>query len=601
MPSEEPRPSLCAEPGCAAPAGYRTRTKPAWCDEHITAILRQGGLEPLEPFSGPKSWRLTRCLKCGCEAHYRFGYTLDKNAISELTCRACYWRGWAVEARRLQGIYADVTPTSPGEARKFAEEHGYDYLGPLTDPSLRDDPHHTRCRYCGKLSAERLGDIGFGCTCQTNAKRKADAPSAITGKPKRLLLKESDSVAATWWDHDANDPAAWATVTVAARREVAWRCPECHLAFTARVLDMTRSATCPACEVRHQAAWSALLERYAETAVADVPELAGAWADDDDPRTVPVSGTWQLRRFECPRGHHPRLSPLTYLLSGCPSCRGQATLAGRLAVAEMGPLAMTMSPEIAAQWHPTRNGSRAPETVSPGSRQVFWWQDSRCGHEWQETPANREKGQRLRCPECRTILDSLAQHFPDLAKEWSPRNPLTAWQVRPSGTTRFIPEWICADDPEHTWQASLTSRSNGSGCPQCRVHGKSRVELDQYEYAMTAFANASSGRAVRHPAFTRRPAWLVDILGALPDGQEVVIEYDGGYWHANKRDVDIAKSLDLLAAGYLVARLREHPLPPLGIAHPRYAEFVVYSAAPDPVEAIERVRMWAVQAPALMA
>ena len=64
----------CSWDGCTAMAAYGTRTKPAWCDEHITAILRQGGLLPLEPFVSPQAYRLTRCLTCGCEAHYRFEY-----------------------------------------------------------------------------------------------------------------------------------------------------------------------------------------------------------------------------------------------------------------------------------------------------------------------------------------------------------------------------------------------------------------------------------------------------------------------------------------------------------------------------------------------
>jgi hypothetical protein len=76
-------------------------------------------------------------------------------------------------------------------------------------------------------------------------------------------------------------------------------------------------------------------------------------------------------------------------------------------------------------------------------------------------------------------------------------------------------------------------------------------------------------------------------------GQKLAIEYDGSYWHADKTDLDIEKSRDLLAAGYLVIRLREHPLAPLPIDDPNYMEFVVYSAAPMPHETIERVREWA--------
>ena len=65
----------------------------------------------------------------------------------------------------MQGEWAHVEPVPYEKAKGIAEENGFDYLGPLTAPSLPDAPHHTRCRRCGKISAERLGDIGFGCAC----------------------------------------------------------------------------------------------------------------------------------------------------------------------------------------------------------------------------------------------------------------------------------------------------------------------------------------------------------------------------------------------------------------------------------------------------
>ncbi len=234
-------------------------------------------------------------------------------------------------------------------------------------------------------------------------------------------------------------------------------------------------------------------------------------------------------------------------------------------------------------------------TVSPESRKVAWWRDPNCGHEWQDTPGQRNKGQRLRCPVCRTILDSLAYHFPELALEWSAANPISAWHVRPTGQTPFIPSWVCAANPEHQWQASLASRTNGNVCPECRGHGKSRIELDHHAAAERAFGKAASGQSLRHDAFTRRASWLVDITVALANGQKLAIEYDGSYWHADKGNVDFEKSRDLLAAGYLVARLREHPLPALPVHDPHYVEFVVYSTAPQPDTTIDRVKQWALK------
>ncbi|MCK0113513.1 zinc-ribbon domain-containing protein [Ornithinimicrobium sp. F0845] len=498
----------------------------------------------------------------------------------------------------MQG-HADLTPPSVADAKAYAEQHGFEYLGPLTNPSLLDDPHRTRCNYCGRIAAQRLGDIGWGCQCQTNP-RRAMQTSNLSGPGKpgtragKYLLKDSSLPVLEWWDNAANEASVWDTVTVRARREVFWRCPECNLKFSARVLDMVGYASCPDCSVKRKAERDAEYARLTVTAVADVPELAEAWADDADPQQVTVAGGGMtLRRFRCPKGHHPRITPLSFLRSGCPSCRGNQTRRERLEAVAADPTSHAMNREIAAQWHPTRNGNLKLETISPGSRRTVWWRSWECGHEWQATPAEREKGQRLRCPECRTILDSLAYHLPEVADEWSAQNPLTAWQVRPSGSTAFTPVWVCANNPNHTWSATLASRATGSGCPECREVGKSKVELAHHQAAIHAFGAASSGQAIIDEAFTHGARWLVDITAVTAAGLKVAIEYDGAYWHADKVTVDTAKSLDLLAAGWLVVRLREHPLRPLGIDHPRYAELTVHTTAPDPDGVIGRVHVWA--------
>ena len=161
-----PTDQICSIEGCGAVAAFKTRTKPTWCADHITEIQSMGGLRPLESFTHSDDWQLTECLTCSVEAHYRFNYTLEKNGWNEPTCRACYWRSWAADGRRLQRDWADLTPVAFAEAESLVEAHGFAYLGPLTAPSYRDDPHHTQCRRCGKISAARLSDIAFGCTCQ---------------------------------------------------------------------------------------------------------------------------------------------------------------------------------------------------------------------------------------------------------------------------------------------------------------------------------------------------------------------------------------------------------------------------------------------------
>ena len=78
--------------------------------------------------------------------------------------------------------------------------------------------------------------------------------------------------------------------------------------------------------------------------------------------------------------------------SGCPYCANRKVLPGFNDLA-------TMEPKIAAQWHPTLNGSLTPEQVTAGSHRKVWWQ---CpdGHIWKAVIYSRAGPQKTGCPVC---------------------------------------------------------------------------------------------------------------------------------------------------------------------------------------------------------
>lgn len=76
--------------------------------------------------------------------------------------------------------------------------------------------------------------------------------------------------------------------------------------------------------------------------------------------------------------------------SRCPCCAGNKVLK------EFNDLA-TVNPVLAAEWHPTKNGSLTPDMVTKGSKKKVWWKCKQ-GHEWQAVIANRNKGSG--CPYC---------------------------------------------------------------------------------------------------------------------------------------------------------------------------------------------------------
>ena len=59
----------------------------------------------------------------------------------------------------------------------------------------------------------------------------------------------------------------------------------------------------------------------------------------------------------------------------------------------------TLKPELAKEWHPTKNGKLTPYDVAPGSHKKVWWKCPRGDdHEWKATVIHRSYG--TGCPIC---------------------------------------------------------------------------------------------------------------------------------------------------------------------------------------------------------
>lgn len=57
----------------------------------------------------------------------------------------------------------------------------------------------------------------------------------------------------------------------------------------------------------------------------------------------------------------------------------------------------TYDPELAEQWHPTKNGDLTPYDVPPTSNKKVWWL-CEVGHEWEASIISRCRGNG--CPWC---------------------------------------------------------------------------------------------------------------------------------------------------------------------------------------------------------
>jgi uncharacterized protein YndB with AHSA1/START domain len=131
--------------------------------------------------------------------------------------------------------------------------------------------------------------------------------------------------------------------------------------------------------------------------------------------------------------------------------------------------------QLAAQWHPTKNGSLTPEQVVAGSAKKAWWKcPNGPDHEWQASIESRVRGGG--CPFCAgqgvSFTNSLANISPEITKQWHPtkNGSLTPEQVAAGSAKKAW--WKCPNGPDHEWQASIESRVRGKGCPFCVVTGE---------------------------------------------------------------------------------------------------------------------------------
>ena len=205
--------------------------------------------------------------------------------------------------------------------------------------------------------------------------------------------------------------------------------------------------------------------------VAGFPELVVQWDHDRNGDLSPSdlsAGSGRPVWWSCPSGpdHRWRAKPNNRTgarASGCPFCANR-----RLSVTNS--LAAKF-PEIAAEWHPGKNGSVTPEAVVATSTRRAWWRCCRDGrHEWRAGVRDRTRALSA-CPFCSNDRvcesNSLLAVQPQIAAEWHPslHGSLTPDLVT-AGSARRV--WWACSSCSHAWLASVANRARrASGCPAC--------------------------------------------------------------------------------------------------------------------------------------
>jgi len=153
-------------------------------------------------------------------------------------------------------------------------------------------------------------------------------------------------------------------------------------------------------------------------------------------------------------------------------------------------------PEIAAEWHPDKNGSLTPDQVSCETNKVVWWykpyDDPETGKhfdfEWQANIQYRVKKHSgcpylSKHPSTWAGFNDLESRYPEIAAEW---HPVRNGSLEPCHvlyrTTRKVWWLLPYDDPdtgEHfdfEWEETVANRTQKNrGCPYLGHERQSRA------------------------------------------------------------------------------------------------------------------------------
>lgn len=277
-------------------------------------------------------------------------------------------------------------------------------------------------------------------------------------------------------------------------------------------------------------------------------------------------------------------------------------------------------PALASEW--SKKNLLSPDKIKPKSNKKVWWTCPK-NHEYEAYVYHRT-GNGSGCPFCSGRLpikgeNDLATLRPDLVPFWSKENSLLPEEVTAQSGRKVL--WHCVKG--HTRTAAVYSVVAGKGCGFCSglrpIPGETDFKTKQPEMApfwrdsrdlatVSEFSHykatwacefghefemqvskVSMGQWCPNCVDLRNPA-IVSKLAELLEGKtnvrldevkwsngvrfevdiikdDLVVEYDGGFWHKYSSDKDTYKTQKLLDAGYKVVRVRETILEPLDIIH----------------------------------
>lgn len=195
---------------------------------------------------------------------------------------------------------------------------------------------------------------------------------------------------------------------------------------------------------------------------------------------------------------------------GCPYCAG-------VRVNHTNSLA-SLRPDLAKEWHPTKNGELTANDVTCGRRVEIWWLGA-CGHDWEAVIYSRV-GMGAGCPYCdgKRILVGFNDMWttnPKLASKLA--HPVDGY-ICTQGSTKKV-NWKCPDCENIIKNKTIADiNKQGLSCPRCS-DGISFPERFMYsllresgiEFVFDSTQKWSQGK--RYDFFLPKYNWIIETHG----------------------------------------------------------------------------------------
>lgn len=365
---------------------------------------------------------------------------------------------------------------------------------------------------------------------------------------KYVSLAEHNPELVEEWDFEKNIDITPESISYGSAKKVHWKCKEGHT-WEATPNDRTQGKGCPFCaQIQRAKTKRKNIVAKRGSLAENNPELAREWHPIKNAPLTPwdiSAGNDKKVWWRCLKDErHEWEAAINSRNSGvgCPICSGHKIIVG---INDL----KTVRPDLAEEWHPTKNGSLKPTDVTLHNGRNIWWICKK-GHIWNAKIANRADGNN--CPFCsgKKVLagfNDLETVMPSIAKEWNfDRNEgLTPRDVTAHSNKDVW--WKC--ERGHEWKTSVSHRSNGRRCPKCFGESKTSFPEQAIFFYLQQLTTA-------HNRYMVDSKTEIDVY--LPD-YKIGIEYDGIYFHNGEKAEarEQQKQMKLDSLGILLIRVRE--------------------------------------------